>query len=142
MPALVGSGMNKYSIISLDRLSSAIQRVHGQDLLKEQMRRTQSRLKSGIDLDGKPFAPLKEKSKSGEVRQPIKSLASCLDSASYSEDNSLTGMRFSARLVGRLAQIAFFQNMTRRFWGYSDQDKQEVRRGLTERLREELGRWL
>lgn len=97
--------------------------------------RVQDRLNAGIDVHGNPFAPYKDPERYTASR-PLSKAAHLFDDTKYSVAQGVKGVESTASIVGMAARIAFFQNVHRRFVGFSIEDRQLTLKEVANTIKE------
>lgn len=136
MSTLVGySGMIK--ITSLHRLLSATTDFgKSTKPVEHQISRVQARLSQGIDVEGNSFAPYKDQKRKHPHSRPLEHAAKLFEPTSFDLERNLTNSEFRASIHGQAARIAVYQNVRRKFLGYSRRDREEVMSDMKQTLRE------
>jgi hypothetical protein len=125
-------------IMSIKRLMFATKNIgHSTAVMEQQIQRSRDRLNMGVDLSGRSFAPYKENRPSNQSR-PLAKASRLWSDARYSMSNTLDGFELTATITGRAAEIATYQNVKRRFVGFSGDDKDLVKRGILAMFKEAM----
>ncbi len=107
------------------RVLAAIEETMGDEkVMEDQLRRMVERTSHGVDVRGAPFAPYKRLPKDGR-RTPL-GRGGLLARAKVDSANSLDGVDLRATVTGMTARIAYYQNRHRQFWGFAEQDRNDV----------------
>lgn len=125
-------------INTISRLMSAASSVGqaSESIMKQHIENTQSRLDHGVDIFGNEFAPYLDQERF-RGRRPLSRAASLFDEARVdASTSSQGGVEFRAAIVGEAAKIAHYQNVKRRFLGYSDEDRRDMVIGIRKALKE------
>lgn len=103
-------------------------------VMEQQTARTQARLEQGVDLDSNTFTPYKYPNKLHDNDRPLQRAARLFEGVKYNVNKALGGVDFKMTMSGEPAKIAYYQNLRRRFMGFSRSDRTDAK--------EELGRVL
>lgn len=106
-------------------------------VMESQIQRTRERLNFGIDIHGASFAPYKEDRPTNQDR-PLARAARLFDDVRYTYNHTLEGFDLVATITGQAAKIANYQNVKRRFVGYSTEDRRFVKQGVVAMLKEAM----
>lgn len=105
-------------------------------IMQQQIENTQSRLDRGVDIFGNEFAPYLDQDRFRGQR-PLSRAASLFDEARVdASTSSQGGVEFRASITGEAAKIAHYQNVKRRFLGYSADDRRDAVSGVRKALKE------
>ena len=127
-------------ITSIKRLMFAAENLgHSTTVMEQQIQRSRDRLNMGVDLNGGTFAPYKDDRPSNQNR-PLAQAARLWDDVRYSSSRTLEGFELTATITGQAAKIAIYQNVKRRFVGYSSGDRDLAKQGISTMLREAMKR--
>lgn len=138
MQSLLVRGGRLLRIKAIQRLMFAASNMTSStSIMEHQIQRSKMRLDAGVDLKGAKFAPYKEDRPTNNSR-PLAHASRLWDDARYSYSRTLEGFEMQATITGRAATIAIYQNVKRRFVGFSDTDKGEAMQGLVRMLREAM----
>lgn len=132
MYALVVNSMRETTIEvkSIRKLISATTDFgHSTHVVERQVVRTQERLNRGVDVFGNKFAPFKDDRVRRNSR-PLQRAARLFEGPRFDLVQTLTGQEFVATISGQAAKIANYQNVNRKFVGFSRQDRSEIREDL------------
>ena len=125
-------------IKSMSKLLAAagtIRRV-AEPIMRNQIRNTQDRLNQGVDVSGDNFTPYLDQGRF-RGREPLSRAASLFDEARVDvSTSSQGGVEIRATITGEAAKIAHYQNIKRRFLGYSAEDRREAMLSIRRALRE------
>lgn len=123
------------SIAKLLGAASSVRRSAA-PLMQQQVDNIQDRLDRGVDIFGNEFAPYLDQ-KRFRGRRPLSRAASLFDGARVdASTSSQGGVEIRATIVGEAAKIAHYQNVKRRFLGYSLDDRREVMASIRKALAE------
>ncbi len=129
--------MRQTQITAIKRLIEATSSFgNSTHVVEQQVTRIQGRLRRGVDVDGNSFAPYKDPRAAHANSRPLERAARLFESPAYDFARTLEGAEFKATITGQAAKIAVYQNVRRRFLGYSDADKKEVRTELMSMIAE------
>lgn len=106
-------------------------------VMESQIQRTRERLNLGIDVNGASFAPYKEDRPTNQER-PLARAARLFDDVRYTYNRTLEGFDIIATITGQAAKIAHYQNVKRRFIGYSAEDRRSIKQGVAAMLKEAM----
>lgn len=121
-------------IRSIDRLIRGINSID-RTLASNHVGRIQERLKSGIDVSGRGFAPYKDGRRPDDQFRPLQRAAKLFEDATFSEQRIGDSIELVATVRGRAATIAHYQNVRRRFLGFSSDDRRETLQNVVASLR-------
>ena len=128
-------------IHSIAKLIEATSQMSGATAaMEDQIYRIAARLNSGIDLDNRPFAPYKNTKVAHKNSRPLERAARLFEGPHYDTEHGGSGLELKATIFGNAAKIARYQNEKRRFIGYSQLDREEVREKLKQVLVENFKR--
>ena len=127
-------------IMVIKRLITAVDGMGmNTSVMEQQIQRSKERLNMGVDLNGGTFAPYKDDRPSNQNR-PLAQAARLWDDVRYSSSRTLEGFELTATITGEAAKIAIYQNVKRRFVGYSSGDRDLAKQGVSTMLREAMKR--
>jgi hypothetical protein len=144
VPSLVGArrGIMAIRITALKRLLFATSELGtSTHPMEQQIGRTIERLNRGVDLNGNSFAPYEYKNVKHLHSRPLERAARLFESPRYDITSNANGMELKATITGQAAKIATYQNIKRRFVGFSRTDRPEIREELKSKLGEAFRRW-
>lgn len=117
------------------RLINAVDGVGSNtSVMSSQLSRIVDRNASGRDINGATFAPYLRERKDGR-QVPIVAGPRLLGAAQVGAVPSLDGADLRISVSGKAATIIAWQNRRRRFMGFSDQDRADVKRDLMDSIR-------
>ena len=132
----------KTEILSIKKLIAATSNFsHSPKVMENQAARTRFRLDQGIDVTGSVFAPYKDKTRTHPNSRPLQRAARLFESPRYDTTNVLGGSEFRMTITGQAAKIARYQNIRRKFIGFSAQDRSDVKRDIFSMISETFKRW-
>ena len=127
-------------ITAIKRLMAAVDNMgQSTSVMEQQIQRTRDRLNSSIDLRGSTFLPYKEDRPTNH-NHPLALAARLWDDTRYSSSRTLEGFELMATITGQAAKIAIYQNVKRRFVGFSHGDRDVVKQGISTMLKETMKR--
>lgn len=130
-------------ITSIKRLIYASNNV-GPGLQKSAERQVsvmKERVSSGTGVGGDLFAPYKDPSRYHSPH-PLAHAAKLFDNVDYKLGYGVGGaLEASATITGQAAKIALYQNLHRKFIGYSMTDKKQLFENIANSMREAAAKW-
>lgn len=112
-----------------------------QEVMEAQIDRTKQRLNTGVDVDGKLFAPFKDPKVKHINSRPLQRAAMLYEPVRYDVVHGLAGAELHASISGTAAKIGRFQNSLRKFSGWSREDRAAMREDFGRALMKSFAGW-